>query len=298
MRSVGDELKDNGFTEVAVTIGQDALEAVADFFIQHGSGGVSYDDAPPCVVRAYLRPDAVDTVMLALNAFLADLPAHGLEAGAPQVTTRFIPDVDWAHAWREHYHVTHVGQRLVIRPVWEEYAPEPGEVVIDMDPGMAFGTGEHGTTALCLRALDKLVAKGQRIADVGTGSAILAIASAKLGASCVMAIDIDPEAVEVAQRNVEANGVADRVRVKLGDISVLDTSAAPYDIIVMNIIADVIIASLPALVKHMGDTTELLLSGIIDTRQEDVERALTENGLCSVHWEENGEWRLVHARRC
>lgn len=292
------KINEAGFFEVAVEISQDAMEAVADFLIASGSGGVSYDDGPACVVRAYFRPEEIDDIVPALDAYIARLPEFGLDPGLAKVSTRFVPDVDWAHAWREHYHVTHVGERLVIRPVWETYAPQSGEVVIDMDPGMAFGTGEHGTTALCLEALDALIQDGHRVADVGTGSAILAIAAAKLGAVAVDAIDNDREAIDVARRNVAANGVTDQVRVELSDVSALrNLSSSPYDVIVMNIVADVIIPSLPALVEHMHAKTDLLLSGIIDSRQADVEEALVANGLTSLSWEQKGEWRLVRARR-
>lgn len=298
MRWVAGKHDVDGYYEMTVQIGHEALEAVTDFLVRHGAGGVAYDEGPVSVVRAYFRPESVGKVQRQLEEHLDRLPEYGLEPGTPQVSVRFVPNADWANAWREYYHVHRVGQRLVIRPVWEEYQAQPGDVVIDMDPGMAFGTGEHATTALCLEALDAVVRKGDRVADIGTGSGILSIAAAKLGASQVDAVDVDPEAVRVAIQNVNANEVQERVRVALGDADCLKQfGREPYDVLVMNIIADVIIASLPKLTAYIDQHTTVLLSGIIDSRREDVARALTDNGLRASEWRSQGEWLLVRAGR-
>lgn len=290
--------KTKGHVEISIEIGPAALEAVADFLIVAGSGGVVYDDGPRVVVRGYFRPDDAERVVTDLEQFLAGMPAAGLDPGPARVDTRFIPEVDWAHAWREHYRVNHVGERLVIKPSWEDYSPRPGEVVVEMDPGMAFGTGEHPTTLLCLRELDALVHDNMRVADVGTGSGILAVAAVKLGAASVFAVDNDPEAVRVARENAGRNGVADRIRVVLGDVSSLaEASEGAFNIIVMNIVADVIIPALPVLKDYMSDETVLLLSGIIDSRQGDVAAALKDHGFAEPVWKQEGEWLLAKVRR-
>lgn len=290
--------RERGFVEITAEIGHEAMEAVTDFLISLGAGGVAFTDEGTCRVTAYFRPEEAGRVVAALRSRLAEMPSFGLDPGPARITTRFVADADWAHAWRAHYHVTRVSERIVVRPVWEAYTPAPGDVVIDMDPGMAFGTGTHETTALCLAALDELVRPGIRVADIGTGSGILAIAAAKLGAAWVDAVDIDPEAADAARRNAAANGVAGRVRVFLGDAGTLARAGAPpYDLIVMNIVADVIIRELPRLAALAGRGAVLVLSGIIDARQDDVARALAAGGWTGAVWQQRGEWLSVRVRR-
>lgn len=298
MRSVDGTIKSPGYYEIAVSVGHEAMEAVTDFLLREGAGGVVYEEGQLATVKAYFRPEVLEQVVGRLNEHLTALPSHGLNPGDAKVEWQFIPDADWAHAWRAFYKVHRVGKRIVVRPVWEEYAPQPGDVVIDMDPGMAFGTGEHPTTMLCLEALDELIEPGMHIADVGTGSGILAIAAAKLGASQVDAVDIDAEAVQVAEENVRVNGVADKVRLGVGDSRALSAlNATGYDLIVMNIVADVIIAALPDLLPHIGPKTRLILSGIIDSRLDDVQAASAEAGLRIVDVRRRAEWALVQAGR-
>lgn len=298
MRSVDATTNMQGYYEIAVAVGHEATEAVADFLVREGAGGVVFEEGPLATVKAYFRPEVLEQVVARLQEHLATLPTYGLDPGEPKVSWTFIPDADWAHAWRAFYKVRRIGQRLVVRPMWERYEPRPGDVVIDMDPGMAFGTGEHPTTMLCLEALDELVQSGHRVADVGTGSGILAIAAAKLGASRVDAVDIDTEAVKVAEDNVRVNEVADKVHLRVGDAQALGTfEDADYDLIVMNIVADVIIASLPALTPHIQEKTRLLLSGIIESRVEDVKAALARAGLRAVAEQRRDEWVLLEARR-
>lgn len=289
-----------GFVEIRVEVGHDALEAVADFLIRQGSGGVSYSDELPgtaCVV-GYFRPDAAPTALAEAKAWLQQLPTFGLDPGPARVEATFVADADWANAWREHYHVLRVGQRLVIKPTWEAFVAEAGDVVLELDPGMAFGTGNHPTTALCLEALDAAIIGGERVADIGTGSGILAIAAAKLGASSVEAIDVDAEAVEIAQVNAQLNGVACRVRMAVGDAAALvDSGRGPFDIVVMNIIADVICAAAPELRRLCHPHGLWILSGIIEGRESDVKDALRRNGLRVTGRRQAGEWVLLEARR-
>lgn len=290
--------KTPGYVEIRVEVGHEAMEAVADFLVSEGAGGVAYDEDEQCTVTAYFRPDTARQVVERLRSHLAMLPEFGLDPGAARVSERFVPDADWANAWREYYHVRRIGKRLVIRPTWEAYDSQPGDVVIDMDPGMAFGTGEHATTELCLEALDELTRPGQVVADLGTGSGILAIAAAKLGASRVDAVDIDPEAVAVAEQNVRVNGVEDSVQIREGTVVALSSFGdVQYDLIVMNIIADVIIAALPDVLRFVGPRTQLIFSGIIDLRLDDVRKALAAAGLREYDTRQRGEWVLVRAGR-
>ena len=155
--------------------------------------------------------------------------------------TRFrtVSEQDWANEWKQYFHVTHIGETLVIKPTWEEYAAKAGEHIIEIDPGMAFGTGTHHTTCMCMERLEKVLRPGMEVFDVGTGSGILAIAAAKLGAETVKAVDIDATAVRVAAENIAANGLTEKISVKQGDL--LQGTEGQADVIIANIIADIII---------------------------------------------------------
>jgi len=199
--------------------------------------------------------------------------------------TRVLMHRDWAEAWKEHFPVLRIGERLVVAPTWREHTPAPDDVVIRLDPGMAFGTGLHATTRLCMIALERLVQPGHRVLDVGTGSGILAIAAALLGAGGVMAVDVDPICVQVTAENVRLNAVGDRVAVSLGS---LDTGGAPrvplvqetgYDLVLANILAEVIIDMAHDFPRVMRSGGRLVVSGILAEKADAVASALEEVGL-------------------
>lgn len=211
------------------------------------------------------------------------------------VTVGKVDDQDWATAWKAYYKPERIGDRIVVSPSWETFEPAPGDIVIKLDPGMAFGTGKHPTTALCVRELEATVRPGTRVLDVGTGSGILSVAVAKLGAGRVVAVDLDPVAVEVARENVEVNGVQDTVTVVQGDLAA--GVSGEFDIIVANIIADVIIRLLPDVPKLLAPGGRFIGCGIIDERRQDVERAVGAAGLRVDHVRTSGDWVLVSAVR-
>jgi ribosomal protein L11 methyltransferase len=204
----------------------------------------------------------------------------------PPPTFRLLAETDWANAWKVHYHPFRVGKRIWIQPSWVELdgvSPEgdllqPDDVVLVLDPGMAFGTGLHPTTQKCLRALEMVVLPGQSVLDVGTGSGILAIAAVKLGAGRVVGVDTDKIAVETAVNNAAQNGVADQFMVWRG---ALDSVAEKgWDVVVVNILAPVIVALLNegGLMGYVGANGRLILSGIIDQQMGDVETAVAHAG--------------------
>lgn len=207
------------------------------------------------------------------------------DGGISEPTTRLLQHSDWAEAWKEHFPVLHIGQRLVVAPTWRSYEALPDEVVIRLDPGMAFGTGLHATTRLCLMALEKLAQPGQRALDVGTGSGILSIAAALLGVERVLAVDVDPICVQVTQENAQLNGVSERIMAALGS---LDTGGAPrvplvqetgFDLLMANILAEVIIdmaADFPRVLRRGG---YLITSGILTEKAGAVADALAQAGL-------------------
>lgn len=302
--------------EVAVTVSAEGEEAVADLFYELGCPGVSVEDPEllqnyiesglwdyhtfgevaltgTSVVKGYLpeNEDLADKLKRLdqdLRHLLEDFP-HWVV----QVKGMTLREEDWATAWKAYYKPARIGKHFVIKPTWEEAPAEAGDIVLELDPGMAFGTGTHPTTTLCLEMLEKIVRPGQRVFDLGTGSGILAIAAAKLGAR-VEAVDLDKVAVEVARENVALNGVGESVKVEWGDLGqVLDGQA---DLVVANIIADVIIRLLPELRQLLAPAGEFLASGIIDTRADEVEAELKAAGLEIVERAEDSGWILYRAR--
>ena len=197
----------------------------------------------------------------------------------PPPQFRELQETDWANAWKAHYHPFQIGERIWIQPSWvEALDAEAKQVVLTLDPGMAFGTGLHPTTQKCLRALEQLVNPGVRLLDVGTGSGILAIAAAKLGASRVLGIDIDEVAVETAVANATKNDVGDRITFRQGTLE--SVSEKGWDVVVVNILAPVIIDLLQngGLMDYVAENGRLLLSGIIDQQEEAVETAVRRAG--------------------
>ncbi len=216
------------------------------------------------------------------------------EFGEPVIME--VAEEDWANAWKAHYQPIRLGQRIYIVPSWIEAAPQPTDILIRLDPGMAFGTGTHPSTRLCLLNLERLLRPGDRVLDVGTGSGILAIAAVLLGASTVTATDIDPLAVRVAVENAALNGVADQINLFATPLPAGDP--APFDLIVVNILAEVIIGLLDAdLSAWLRPSGQLILGGIIDTWAGAVLAALERNGLAVTSRLDEGDWVGLTAQR-
>ena len=210
-------------------------------------------------------------------AFIRDRAnSEGLEI---KVEINGVNEEDWATSWKAYYKPVHIGDRMVIVPMWETYEEQPGEVIVRMDPGMAFGTGTHETTRLVVTLLEKYTKAGCRVLDVGTGSGILAICASKLGAGECKAYDIDPVAVRVARENVKDNE-CDNITCDVSDLLYgVDLSNGQYDLVCANIVADIIIRMAPDIGKYMKDDAILLASGIITERSEEVVEAVRANGL-------------------
>ncbi|MBP3812580.1 MAG: 50S ribosomal protein L11 methyltransferase [Acidaminococcaceae bacterium] len=190
---------------------------------------------------------------------------------------RHVTEEDWSDEWKQYFHVTRVGKHIVIKPSWEDYAPEPEDVVLELDPGMAFGTGTHPTTVLVLEALEKMIRPDTTVFDVGTGSGILAMTAAKLGAKNIKAVDIDGVAVRTAKENIEKAGMQDRIEVRQGDL--LHGTEGKADVIVANILADIIIMLLPDIPGKLKEGGLFFASGIIENYQQDVTEAAEKAGL-------------------
>ncbi|MCL2810535.1 MAG: 50S ribosomal protein L11 methyltransferase [Clostridia bacterium] len=252
------------------------------------------------LVKAYFAQNAAVTETLALvgeRLLVLGAMDTGLPLGSLALESSIVHEEDWAEHWKQYYKPFRAGERLVVKPSWEAYACQPGDLVIEMDPGMAFGTGTHETTAMCLRLLEKYVKPGCVCLDVGCGTGILGIACALLGAGAVTAIDIDPNAVLVAERNVQANGVADTVSVRQGDLLKERPVGEAADVLVANIIADVIRVLAEPARGHIVPGGVMICSGIIREREQDVLESLCAAGYEITERLEQGEWVCLAAKR-
>ena len=244
------------------------------------------------IVKAWFQ-DAAQIAPIAES--LAQLPAlAGFDLGGLMLSSNAVLEKDWAEYWKRFYKPFRIGSHLVVRPTWEEYQAQEQDVVIDLDPGLAFGTGTHETTALCAELIEQYYTGGT-VLDVGTGSGILALAAARLGADDVLAIDIDPLAVRTARENVEKNRLNDKITVRQGDL--LEGAMGPYNFAVANILADVIIMLSDPLRRALKPGGIFVCSGIIRDREEDVRQALLQNDYRIIDTRHRGEWVAFAARR-
>lgn len=298
-----------------MTADQEAVEAVSEILARSAPSGVSVElpfallhdglaatPAPdaPATLRAYVP--AIDaagarTAVADVRRRLGHLQAFGLRP-IGELTVRPVHEEDWAAAWKQHFPVMRVGRRLVIRPTWRRYRARPGDVVLALDPGMAFGTGLHPTTRLCLTGLeswaDAGLMEGAQLLDVGTGSGILAIAAARLGAARVMATDVDPVAVDAARSNARRNRVTRLVAVSRGS---LPEDASCFDLVVANLIASLLVEMAVGLTGLLRGPAEggraggrLLASGIFIDREHEVRAAFAATGLRTVERRQEGDW--------
>jgi ribosomal protein L11 methyltransferase len=285
--------------EVSVEVEAEVAEAVAEVLSRYAKGGVAIEAGPegwhdgPVFVRAYLP---VDNELWAKKQKIEEGLWHLGQIGpVPEPSFRSVAEKDWEEAWKKRLKVLRIGERIVIQPSWLDYNAGPEDVVIRLDPGMAFGTGLHPTTQICLRALEDLVQPGMEVLDLGTGSGILAIATAKLGASRVLAVDNDSQAVGVARRNVIDNNVRAQVRVEEGSLP--DTSGS-YDIVVVNILARVIVELVEeGLAERLEPDAVLITAGITIDSASEVVSAFKRRGLELIGQRQQDDWVSLLARR-
>lgn len=307
------------WAEISIYTTQEATEAVAAVFHELGAGGVVIED--PELIQSYRRsgnwtdcifPEETPVDFVTVIAYLPsdenlpgklrilsrridELASHFLDKGKGTIRWREVRESEWADAWKQYFHTARIGERLIVKPSWEEYEPQVADVVLDLDPGMAFGTGTHGTTILCLENLEQLVQPGMTVFDIGAGSGILSVAAAKLGATAVMAIEYDLAAVETARNNIHKNQVDSIVLARQGDL--LQGVEGQADLIVANLIADLIVKMASELTARLKPDGCFLGSGIIKDRLADVTEALANNGLTVSKVTEAGEWAAIVACR-
>jgi ribosomal protein L11 methyltransferase len=308
--------------ELSVAADIEAVEAVSEILGRVAAGGTSVEPAfeltdeglgarvdptKPAIVRAYLPArDALASSRAVAEATeaLGHLQAFGLRP-IGELTTRTVHEADWAEAWKAHFPVLRVGRRLVIRPTWRRHRRQPDDVVLALDPGMAFGTGLHPTTRLCLAGVEAIADRGlidgARVLDVGCGSGILAIAAAKLGASEILGVDTDPIAIEAtdanAARNEVGGGSRGRRSVVRARVGSLPSGEPPFDVVLANLIAGLLVTLASQLHDEVRSGGVVLASGIFIDREPDVRSAFESVGLevRGRTWE--GEWVALEAVR-
>jgi ribosomal protein L11 methyltransferase len=313
---------DGAWLELAVSCDAEAVEAVSEILAREAPGGVSVepgfrltdeglaavvDPARPAVVRAYLPARDATRVREAVgraDAALGHLAAFEL-GGIGELATQVVHESDWAAAWKQHFPVLRVGRRLVIRPTWRRHRRRPGDVVIAMDPGMAFGTGLHPTTRLCLAGIESwadegLLAHGSaadgraRLLDLGCGSGVLAVAAGLLGAGALVGLDTDPIAIEAAASNARRNGLVRSMAVRQGT---LPSGEPPFDLVVANLIASLLVELAGRLHDELRPGGRLLASGIFVDREGEVAAALVGAGFVPVGRVGEGDWVALDAER-
>ena len=310
------------YVELTVHTTSEASELVADVMWQYTEGGVAVSDAKDVValirgdtgvywdyiddelkaprsdvlVKCFLKPDLADAAIADIRKSLAEMKARGgLDFGSLEETRRIIDGDDWIDVWKKHFRPLHIGGRVVIVPAWIDYTPAAGEIIVTLDSNMAFGTGEHETTSMCLEALQEVLKAEDTVIDVGCGSGILGIAAAKMGAKKGYLTDIDPVAVASAQHNAEVNGVAEKLTVAHSDL--LENAEIRGDVVLANITAEILTRLAPSMPKNLKEGGMLILSGIIADRLSLVKEAYGAQGLTLEKEVRKGEWyALVYKR--
>lgn len=305
--------------EISIQTSHEAVELIAEIFRDLGASGVVIED--PELVNDYITsgkwdytdiPIAKETEVVVEKAYLPvngelegriqtlqqevkALERRGVNTAPAVLTTAELQDEDWSDTWKQYFHTEKPGERVVIKPTWEEYEPKDDEVVIELDPGAAFGTGTHATTSMCIRQLEKLVKPGMTVFDVGTGSGILSIISAKLGAKNIQAVDYDDSVLKIVEENLEQNNVQDIISVAQSDL--MQNVHGKAELVIANIIADIIIRLFDQLDEHLEKGGTLLTSGIIEDRIEDVLAAAEKHGYGVVERLENKGWACITFKR-
>jgi len=318
------------WNEFTIHTTEEAIEMISNFLHEAGAGGVSieesgslnkprdtsygqwYDrplnDIPEgqAIIKGYFAEEVdMDSIRSQIEPRVEELRTFDIDPGEVQYELKTVDEDDWANAWKQYFKPLRVSDRLTIKPTWEEYEPaSEEEKIIELDPGMAFGTGTHPTTSLCLRTLESVIKGGEEVIDVGTGSGILAIGAVNLGAKHVLALDLDPVAVSSARENTRLNGLEERITIKESDLlSVLNASdptlgiQLPVKLVVANILAEIILLFIDDVYKALEPGGIYIASGIWKNKEEVVETALKAAGFEIAEISRDEDWLAFVARK-
>lgn len=310
---------DGKWIEVRVITKSEALEPVSGIFYSLDCKGVAIEDpndilereqgpltwdfadinvlehkGKVAVVKGYFaEEDNINEVLDFVNEKLKELAEMGIDLGEGKVEHEEMFEQDWANTWKKYYKPSKVGEKIVVKPIWEEYEPKSDELIVNLDPGMAFGTGTHETTRMCIQALERYVKSNTTVFDVGCGSGILAIAAAKLGAEKAIGVDLDPVAVESSIENVQYNDL-NNIEILYGNlVEVIDGKA---DVIVANILAEIICILTDDVKRVLKEDGIFITSGIIHDRVDMVCEKLEASGFEVIEKNRDGEWNCIVAK--
>lgn len=305
--------------EVKVITKSEALEPIQGIFYSLDVKGVSIEDpndilereqgpltwdfadinileykGKAAVVKGYFsQEDNIEEIVSFVKEKVKDIKESGIDIGEGEVFAQEVKEEDWANNWKKYYKPTKIGNNIIIKPIWEEYEANEGEMVVELDPGMAFGTGTHETTRMCAAALEKYIDGGTEVFDVGTGSGILAIIASMMGAKHVVGVDLDPVAVDSAKENVEFNKLSN---IDILEGNLLDVVEGKADIVVANIIAEIICILTDDVKKVLNTGGLFITSGIIHDRKQMVIDKLEASGFEVLEANVDGEWNCIVAK--
>ncbi|MGM0370453.1 MAG: 50S ribosomal protein L11 methyltransferase [Bacillota bacterium] len=268
--------------EVEIKTTNQAFSAISNLLEEAGASGlftekiVSGDD--DIIIKAYFEADnQLEQELQKIQEQISGLEDYDLAIGSAQLEIADLEEEDWANNWKENFKPFHITDQIVIKPTWEEYKSSEDEIIIEIDPGQAFGTGHHVTTSSCLEAITTNLSTDTSVLDLGTGTGILSIAAAKLGAAEIFALDIDPVATKVATENAKLNNVADQINFVTGNL--VEEVNTNYDLVIANILPHIILELIPDLKDVMHNNSRFILSGIVVEKLAEVKAALTEHNF-------------------
>lgn len=309
------------WSEISVHTTQEAIEAVANILHEAGASGVVIEDPNDLtrdwgdqfgeiyeldpadfpeegvLVKAYLPVNSflgetVESIKEAINNLLL----FDIDLGHGTVSLTEVNEEEWATAWKKHYHPVRITNRIVITPTWVDYQPETeDELIIELDPGMAFGTGTHPTTVMCIQAIEKYMTHGAQVIDVGTGTGVLSIAAAKLGANHIQSLDLDEQAVKIAKLNAKLNKVGDVIETKQNNL--LYGITGSVDLVVANILAEVIVRFVDDAYAVLQEQGHFIVSGIIQAKEAMVRVGLEQAGFTVIDQYQIEDWVALIAKK-